>query len=309
MFFCYIKSNNKLFLKQRNMRKNKILSLMLVCMLLTITSFAQDIKILRVPEKDSTKVLEGVTVTGYAPLPTDLVGEYKQPYWSEFRKSPNSRIYVQNTPGVVTYEHWQELRTYRTGSEMRTREELAFGLGHRWELDIYMLGLKTFNGNEGSFINRGISWEVRYALADWGKLWGNPTLYFEYQHLNNSYDVIEPKLLLGDAFGPKKNNIWSVNLVYEGNLAPHKDKTNEGQITYSYQHIFSRNFSFGFSGQYANAHERTNNYLDKSYDNLIGPSLQFRLNKNAYLDIEPMIGIGNSNKTSKTFVIFGWKFN
>ena len=282
---------------------------MLAVMLLAITSFAQDIKVLRVPEKDTVKVLDEVTVSSKTPLPTDLVGEYKQPYWSEFRKSPNSRIYVQNAPGVVTFEHWQEYRTYRTGTEMRTREELAFGLGHRWELDIYMLGLKTFDGNNGSFENRGVSWEVRYALADWGKMWGNPTLYFEYQHLNNSYDVVEPKLLLGDAFGPKKNNLWSVNLVYEGNLAPHKDKTDEGQITYSYQHIFNHNFSFGFSGQYANAHERYNYILDKSFDNLIGPSMQFRLNNKAYLDIEPMVGIGNSNKTSRTFVIFGWKFN
>jgi hypothetical protein len=289
--------------------RTKKLSLMLAVMFVAITSFAQDIKVLRPPDKDTVKVLDEVTIESFTPLPTDLVGEYKQPYWSEFRKSPNSRIYVQNAPGVVTFEHWQELRTYRNGTEMRTREELAFGLGHRFELDLYMLGLKTFDGNNGSFENRGISWEVRYALADWGKMWGNPTLYFEYQHLNNSYDVVEPKLLLGDAFGPKKNNLWSVNLVYEGNLAPYKDKTNEGQITYSYQHIFSRNFSLGFSGQYANAHERTNNYLDKSFDNLIGPSMQFRLNNKAYLDIEPMVGIGNSNKTSRTFVIFGWKFN
>jgi hypothetical protein len=281
---------------------------MLATMFFTITSFAQDIKVLKVPVKDTVKVLENVTVTSSTPLPTDLVGDYKQPYWSEFRKSPTSRIYVQNPPGTVTFEHWQEYRSYRNGTEMRTYEEFAFGLGKRFEVDIYQMGLKTFAGNHGPFEDRGVSWEVRYALADWGKIWGNPTLYFEYEHLNNSYDVVEPKLLLGDVFGAKKNNLWSVNFVYEGNLAPHYNKTDEGQITYSYQHIFNKNFSFGFAGQYAKAYERTDGVMDATFDNLIGPSAQVRFNKHAYLDIEPMIGIGNSNKTSKSYLIFGWQF-
>jgi len=60
--------------------------------------------------------------------------------------------------------------------------------------------------------------------------------------------------------------------------------------------------------QYAKAFERTEGILEITEDILIGSSLQFCLNKHAYLDLEPMIGLFDSDKTSRTYILFGWLF-
>ena len=105
------------------------------------------------------------------------MGPYQQPYWTEFRKSPTSRVYLQALPGTMSFEQWFEIRTYKEKNEMRTSEELSFSLGARFQLDFYIMGLKTFDGNNGNFNFRGISGELRYALSKWGKIFGNSMLY------------------------------------------------------------------------------------------------------------------------------------
>jgi hypothetical protein len=75
-------------------------------------------------------------------------------------------------------------------------------------------------------VSEGFRGKIRYALAEWGKIWGNPTLYFEHKLLDGKYQGIEPKLLLGDRIG--KKGIWGVNLIYEAYTAPTRLKTNRG---------------------------------------------------------------------------------
>ena len=57
----------------------------------------------------------------------------------------------------------------------------------------------------------------RWALADWEKIWGNPTLYFEYITLEDRPDKIEPKLLFGGEAAEGWH--WAANLVAEVELA------------------------------------------------------------------------------------------
>ncbi len=126
--------------------------------------------------------------------PFDTVGEYNQPVWTTTRMFPSTRAYVMTPPGNVKYEKWFDFRDRRDGpTQIRMRDEIAIGLGNRLELDLYAHTVYDGPSDAREFNWRGFSWEIRYALADWGKIPGNPTLYFEHK-LINGREGIEPKL-------------------------------------------------------------------------------------------------------------------
>ena len=284
--------------------KNNIIILILLVIFSDFRANAQT-------EKDTstiTKNLKEVYVRGKRLTEMQLVGEYNQPVWSTFRKFPTTRIYVQVPPGQAMYEKWMEIRDNRgdKGTEIRMRDEFAFGLGKRLELDLY-LHTVTIGSAENSTLNfRAFSWEIRYALADWGKIFGNPTLYFEYLYMNGDYNKIEPKLLLGGNINDY--SIWGVNFVYEGQLANSKEKDEELAVTASYSRILSNRVSLGASYQYITENGREAGIDNISEEHLLGPSFQLKLHDRAYLDVEPLIGLTKESKKSKTFIIFGWRF-
>lgn len=239
-----------------------------------------------------------VTAKKY-PLRT-RVGEYNQPLWSTIRMFPSTRVYVMNPPGTGMYEKWFDIRDRRDGpAEVRMRDEFTFGLGKRMQLDLY--SHTVFDGESGdkTFAWRGFSWEIRYALADWGKIWGNPTIYFEHKLLNGNMGI-EPKLLLGDNIG--SNGIWGLNLIYEGNLAP----TREGQEreyagTASYGYIVNNDLTIGASTMYRNNDGNSTEFY-------LGPLIQYRFNGRTYLSVETMPGLTQQSKASRSTIIFAWRF-
>lgn len=66
-------------------------------------------------------------------------------------------------------------------------QELAIGLPHRMQLDLYY----DWAYEEGVTQNKDVAVELRWALADWDV----PTLYVEYKATDGSYgsDVWETK--------------------------------------------------------------------------------------------------------------------
>ena len=116
-----------------------------------------------------------------------------------------------NPPGTAMYEKWFDIRQRRNGAaQIRMRDEFTFGLGKRLQLDLYSHTVYDGENGNKTFKWRGFSWEVRYALADWGKIWGNPTLYYEMKMLDGRWGI-EPKLLLGDRIG--KRGVWGFNEI------------------------------------------------------------------------------------------------
>lgn len=264
----------------------------------------------RASELDSadTKDLHEVMIRGKKLIEMERTGDYNQPVWSTFRKFPTTRIYVQVPTGAAMYEKWMEIRDYRgdKATEIRMRDEFAFGLGKRVELDLYLHTVYTGSGPTSSLGWRAFSWEVRYALADWGKIFGNPTLYFEYLYFNGDYDKIEPKLLLGGNLNDY--SIWGVNLIYERQLAGSRERDEEVSATASYSRILSNWLSAGASFQYVRENEREEAQNNIGQEYLLGPSVQFKFHPRAYLDIEPLFGLTKESKRSRTFFIFGWRF-
>ena len=244
--------------------------------------------------------IEEVVITAKKyPLQTK-VGPYNQPLWSTMRMFPSTRVYVMNPPGSVMYERWFDIRDRRNGpAQVRMRDEFTFGLGKRLQLDLYSHTVYDGGDGEKTFEWRGFSWEIRYALADWGKIWGNPTIYFEHKLLNGRMGI-EPKLLLGDRLGA--NGIWGLNLIYEGNIAPNRiDQEREYAATASYGHILNNDLTIGSSAMY-----RNNDGVSQEY--YLGPLIQYRFNGHAYLTVEVMPGLTQESKASRSTIIFAWRF-
>jgi len=92
---------------------------------------------------------------------------------------------------------------------MTAQSEIEFGLPHRLQLDLYLIRRHEFGS--ASFLDSAV--EMRYALADWGRLWGNPAVYLELTKQQEAPNKIEGKLLLGDSLGPGWR--WGSNFSLE----------------------------------------------------------------------------------------------
>jgi len=232
----------------------------------------------------------------------DPVGPYGQPEWTTHRRFPFTRIYVR-PPGTFAFEYWLRPTIPKHGGEtkMRTQYEFEIGLPGRWQMDLYLNQNKE--GSTGEMENEN-AFELRYALADWGKIWGNPTLYGEYKSRDAEVDVVEWKFLLGDEVSPTWH--WGTNLVFEREIG------GAGENAYALtagisKTIEDRCFSLGA--------ELKVEYIDLSasrgeYEEvfLLGPSLQYRPTSHVHMDFAPLFGIGPDSPAMQAIFVIGYEF-
>ncbi|MCA9565315.1 MAG: hypothetical protein KC561_17575, partial [Myxococcales bacterium] len=110
------------------------------------------------------------------------IGDYGQPRWTAHRRFPMTRVYVRPA-GMIDFEWWLETKLNLSDTNdvrHRSQYEFEFGLGHRLQLDLYLATQQK--GHDGAFELYQEKVELRWALADWGEIWGNPTLYWELVH-------------------------------------------------------------------------------------------------------------------------------
>ena len=141
------------------------------------------------------------------------VGPYLQPEWTTARRFPTTRVYLQQTPWDVGVEQWVKAQYPRgEAPNYLFQEEVELGLPGRLQADIYE---NWICDKAGKVQHDSVSAEMRWALADWGKLPGNPTLYGEWTFRNHVLggDKYEVKLLLGDSVTPRWH--WGANFIYE----------------------------------------------------------------------------------------------
>ena len=288
----------------------KTFAIISILLLWSIQAFSQE-------QKDTSQVnLPPVTVTAYRE--NQPVGEYKQPEWTTHRRFPTTRVYIQVQPGEAEFEQWVEVREEKTsaggGKKARISQELEFGLGAHTQFDIYMNNIRYWDGQSSSFNSRGWAVELRYAFADWNALPGNPTLYFEYSTFDatngdedQGYDKIEPKLLLGGEMGNRWH--WGVNIVTERGLAPADYRDEEYVVNAAASYLAADElFSIGPAFQYKYEIGRASGSPDWRTHWLLGPSIQYRPVKRAFLDVEPLFGITDQSRMLDMTMIFGWTF-
>ena len=254
-------------------------------------------------DADGVTKLSEVVVTNSALAEESPVGPYGQPDWTTERRFPTTRVYLQQTPWNLGFEQW--VRTFWSdgdaGTHQRIFEEFELGLPHRFQLDAYEVW--TVDKNRTTAQHEW-SLELRYALADWGKIPLNPTLYYEYAFAQNDADVGEAKLLLGDDLAEGWH--WGANISYEWRFGG--DMSKEYMETFSIgKTIVDRKWNIGIEGLYASQSvkgERSNpaNSLE------IGPSIQWRPTATTHLDIVPLIGITAAAPAVESFIVFGYDF-
>lgn len=281
-----------------------------VCFVLcSFPAFAQNNKLETATEKvqDNTQLSVPKVVVTDKRLTNqfETVGEYNQPIWTTTRMFPSTRAYVMTPPGNVKYEKWFDFRDRKDGPTMiRMRDELAFGLGNRLELDLYHHTVYDGAANNQTFSTRGFSWEIRYALADWGKIWGNPTLYFEHKMINGRQGI-EPKLLLSDRIG-NTDWIWATNFIYEANLSGETpaEQKKEYAVTASVGKVFNENWMLGLS-----SHVRKYDYDTNLTEVYLGPAVNYKINNSARISAEVMPKISDDGYyDSRSFLIFAYDF-
>ena len=180
----------------------------LLLLALTLTAQAQPRAPVRMPEVTSIAPTSGLAEE-------QPIGETGRPAWTSHRRFTTTRVYIQKEPWEIGVEQWWRVRDKRDGTvQHKFQQEIEIGLPHRMQLDLYYD--MAVQGDRSSR-TEDYAVELRYALADWGKLPLNPTLYAEYKFVEEGADVVELKLLLGDQLPGGWH--YGANFVWEKELA------------------------------------------------------------------------------------------
>jgi len=262
-----------------------------------------------VPTDDThhTWTMPAIEVTGKAPLiEEDRIGDYAQPRWTAHRRFSETRVYVIPR-GMVDFEYWMIPKNPKDGpTDFKSQYEVEFGLPGRFQIDLYAVGHKTGTKDEEFSISEQKT-EVRWAFADWGKIPGNPTVYFEWNQVSAAPDHLELKLLLGGE--ARSGWHWGSNLVWEHEIAGPQENSNEWTLGLS-RTVRDSVFSLGAETQLAlvNAIEADGHRGPFATEFLVGPSLQFRPLPQMHIDFAPLFGTTAAAARTKTYVVLGWEF-
>jgi hypothetical protein len=151
-----------------------------------------------------------------------------------------------------------------------------------------------------------VSTELRWALADWGQIPLNPTLYGEWTFRNHvlGADKYELKLLLGQDLAPRWH--WGLNLIYEQEVGA--TRTTEWGVSQGISYtMLDEKLSLGLELKIESETEaggRSHPPLEVD----LGPSLQWRPTPNTHLDIVPLFGATSDSPRVEAWLVFGIDF-
>jgi hypothetical protein len=230
------------------------------------------------------------------------IGSYGQPRWTATRRFLTTRGYVR-PEGKMEVEYWLRTTFNKDGTvSYRSLYELEFGLPHRLQLDIY---LRTDQKTEESEIKMSEQIELRYALADWGELPGNPTLYLEWIRHHDDPDQIEPKILFCGEMAPRWH--WGLNLVAEMQVSGEErehEYSARGGVSYS---KYDSKFAIGAECEavWADTEDDRGNFSESL---VLGPSIQYHPNPQMTINAAPLFGVTNDSPDAQVWFNCGWEF-
>jgi len=250
--------------------------------------------------------LPAMTVTGEtgALHEEEKVGTYDQPRWTTRRRFSETRAYVM-PESEFEFEYWSIVEVPRHGepATIQTKYEVEMGLPHRLQLDLYGITDKTIHNGPLKFDEQDL--EVRYAIANWGKLPGNPTMYAEYKALDSVADHYEFKLLFADETSIKGLH-WAANAVFEHEMGG--PQTNSYELTGGASYtMIDQKFSVGLETKLDCEDTKFKRKLDRP-EVLLGPSFQISPLKQMHINIAPLAGLTRNSLAFKSLLIVGWEF-
>jgi hypothetical protein len=266
-------------------------------------SLAQDLAAAPAPDRYRSFELPAVTVVGEKTSDLreeDRVGTYAQPRWTATRRFPNTRVYVIPEKQIEV-EYWIRPTFNRDGeTEIRSLYELEIGLPYRFQLDLYYRSDQV--GTE-DYLN-GAQFEIRWALADWGKIPLNPTIYLEYAPLEDRPDKVEARLLLGDELAPRWHYGINLNIEAETGGAREIEYQISGGLSYT---VIDEKFSAGIEAKalFTDDHDHRGTFTDQY---LVGPSFQYRPLPQLTINLAPLVGIGDNSPDAEVTLNVGYEF-
>lgn len=254
--------------------------------------------------------LPAIVVAGQptnAPLhEEELVGPAEQPRWTTERRFPRVRIFTIPDDDRE-FEYWTRVDVPKDGqTEVQHFFEFEMGLPYRLQVDTYLIlrdGDPDVDGGHKDQTYYDGQFEMRWALADWGVLPGNPTLYGEYVWREALADKVETKILFGDELAPRWH--WGLNFVYEGETSEECENEYSATAGLSYT-LIDECLSIGVEAEDAFADTRdARGHFEPS--TFVGPSLQYRPSRSTHIDLLPLIGV-RGDEAAKIFLNAGMEF-
>jgi hypothetical protein len=259
------------------------------------TTDAGEVKTYELPE---------VVVTGHKALREEqLIGPYKQPRWTASRRFPTTRIYVI-PQGKFEFEWWTKYNVPRDGDpEALYLYEFGMGLPYRLQFDIY----QGFTNSGGAYAASQQSVELRWAMADWGRIWANPTWYYEYTIQDGGPNKQEVKLLLGDELASRWH--WGLNLVSEWTVSPPDTRTEENGIAAGLSYtVKDDELSVGLELKAARESTLVSPGNKEWHTPVkIGPSIMWKVSPAGQIEFAPLFGIGAQSERSQTWLVVSWE--
>lgn len=255
--------------------------------------------------------LPPITVTGEPLREEQPVGPYQQPDWTTQRRFATTRVYLQQMPGGVGVEQWMKAQWPRSaGPNFQFQEEVEMGLPHRFQFDVYEnWDIGPVDNDRlvrpGVVNEDSIATELRYALADWGRIPFNPTLYGEWTFRNHALgaDRYEVKLLLGDEIAPRWH--WGANAVFEQEIGQVRTREYSGDGAISYT-VIDAKLSAGCEMKIESECPESQHPRPTEID--IGPSIQWRPVRSSHIDVVPLVGLTSDSPHVELWMVGGFDF-
>jgi hypothetical protein len=254
------------------------------------------------PEGETTA--EVVRVTGTAPerlSQQTLVGPNQQPEWTTTRAFSTSRVYVRPPGTIASVNFWTP--EFKDGEDEHAfRHEIEIGLPYRFQLDLYQnWGIDE----DGESFYKGSSVELRYALAKWGKIPLNPTLYGEWNFNDNAPDVWELKLLLGESFANRWN--WAANFTFEQEVGGERERevSLSSALTYA---VIDPTLNVGLEMLWERKTEKGSR-SHPEYEFLVGPSVNVHPTRWSFVTVAPLVGATSDSPDVEVFALAGFKIS
>ena len=246
-----------------------------------------------------------VTVTATNLLAEEaLMGPNQQPEWTTRRRFTITRVYVLPPWQAETEFGWHTIYPRGGAPQQELQQEFELGLPYRFQIDYEIHGA---NFEEGAGNDRwhyaDSEFELRWALAEWGKIPLNPTVKVEWKHNNGGTDAAEANLLFGDELAPRWH--WGSDLFYEQSVNGDRRTEKAVSLAVSYSAIDEK------LGVGMEARLDSENDVDDRHAHLnmeLGPSVQWRITPRLHLDLESLFGVTGFAPNVETFVFCGIDF-
>jgi hypothetical protein len=240
---------------------------------------------------------------------TQRVGAYNQPAWTTQRPFASTRTYVLPA-GTYEFEQWVRPTWNRDDpTEWRFLEEIALGLGCRWQLDIYeRWNIEPDDDNKEQVNHEGVQIEARYALADWDVIPLNPTLYAEWIERGGPQDdkpnKFEIKLLLSDELFH--------DLYYASNIVLEQEVAGELETEIAWSNAFGTTIidRLLMAGIEMNLSSTTVEGARGEPETAftIGPSIQLRPTNRTFWDVVALFGTTEESPICQMYIVWGYQF-